>query len=227
MLHHEHHHQEGPPVHLYSMIGCVLSKVETVTYLGVTVASNLQWEPNISGITAKANRTLGVLRRNLRSCPRQLRQRAYFSLVRSKLEYASAAWDPYLIKDIAQLESVQRRGARFVMKDHRRRSSVTTMLGTLEWDSLQEQRKNSRISIMKKIVSGRVAINSDDYLTQNNTSTRSLNSDKFKHYSTKTEVFKNSYFPSTIPQWNNTPDQTVNTLVELSARLATSGLRLD
>ena len=41
--------------------------------------------------------------------------------MRSKLEYASAAWDPYLhdfAKDIMQLESVQRRGARFVMKDH-------------------------------------------------------------------------------------------------------------
>ena len=184
------------------MIGCVLSKVETATYLGVTVASNLQWEPNISGITAKANRTLGFLRRNLRSCPRQftqLRQLAYFSLVRSKLEYASAAWDPYLAKDITQLESVQRRGARFVMKDHRRRSSVTTM-GTLEWDSLQEWRKNFRISIMKTIVSGRVAINSDDrlapgpnglglvpvysddYLTRNNTRTRYVNSDTFKHH---------------------------------------------
>ena len=144
--------------------------------------------------------------------------------MRSKLEYASAAWDPYLIKDITRLESVPRRGARFVLKDHRCRSIVTTMLGTLKWDSLQERRKNSSISTMKKIVSGRVAINSDDYLTRNNTRTRSMNSDTFKRYSTRTEVFKNSYFPRTIPQWNNTPDQTVHSLVELSDRLATTDL---
>ena len=118
--------------------------------------------------------------------------------------HTSVSWDPSwsmhqpCFKDITQLQSVQRGGAHFVMKDHRRRSSVTTKLGTLEWDSLQERRKNYRISIMKKIVSGRVAINSDDYLR-----TRSVNSDKFKHNSTKTEVFKNSYFPRTIPQWNN------------------------
>ena len=39
--------KKDPPVHFYSMIGCVLSKVETANYLGVTVASNLQWEPNL------------------------------------------------------------------------------------------------------------------------------------------------------------------------------------
>ena len=50
-----------------------------------------------------------------------------------------------------------------------------------------------------------------------------MNSDKLKHYSTKTEVLKNSYFTRTIPQWNNTPDQTVYSLVELSDRLAELG----
>ena len=47
-----------------------------------------------------------------RSCPHQLRQLAYFSLVRSKL-------------------AAQHRAAQFVMGDHRRRSSVTAMLQTL------------------------------------------------------------------------------------------------
>ena len=41
---------------------------------------------------------------------------AYLSLVRPHLEYAAAAWDPYIAKDIQQLERVQRRAARFVKK---------------------------------------------------------------------------------------------------------------
>ena len=43
----------------------------------------------------KADSTLGFLRRNLKACPPKLRETAYFSLVRSSLEYSSAVWDPF------------------------------------------------------------------------------------------------------------------------------------
>ena len=87
-------------LHLYSMLGHVLSKVDNIQYLGITIASNLCWENHRAGLTAKANRMLGFLHRNLRTCPQQLHQLAYFSLVRSRLEYLSIAWYPYLAKDI-------------------------------------------------------------------------------------------------------------------------------
>ena len=113
------------------------------------------------------------------------------------------------------------------MNDQRRRSSVTSMLETLGWDTLQERRKVARITTMKKITCGRVAINPEDYLLPNSTRTRSVNSAKFKHYSTKTEVFKNSYFPRTIPQWNNTSDQAINKLLNISDGTTMSDVRID
>ena len=214
-------------LHLYSMLGHVLSKVDNIQYLGITIASNLRWENHITGLTAKVNRTLGFLRRNLRTCPQQLRQLAYFSLVRSRLEYSSVAWDPYLAKDITKLESIQRRAARFTMNDHRRRSSVSNMLERLGWEPLQERRAMACLTIMKKILSGRVAINCDEYLERSSTRTRTANSAKFKHYRTNTEVFKNSYFPRTVPLWNGMPDQFVNTLTEVSGCPVALGTSLD
>ncbi len=107
------------------MLGHVLSKVDNIQYLGFTIASNLRWENHMSGLTVKANRTLGFLCRNLRTCPQQLHQLAYYRLVRSRLEYLSVAWDPYLAKDITKLESIQRRAAQFTINDHRCHSSVT------------------------------------------------------------------------------------------------------
>ena len=62
---------------------------------------------------------------------------------------------------------------------------------------------------MNKIVSGRVAVVTDDYLEQGITRTRSVNSNKFKLISTKTVIFKNSHFPRTIVEWNKTPDNLI------------------
>ena len=64
------------------------------------------------------------VRRTLKYCPEKLRRLSYISLIRSKLEYYSSVWDPHLLKDIHQLEMVQRRAARFIKRDYRYDSSV-------------------------------------------------------------------------------------------------------
>jgi hypothetical protein len=64
----------------------------------------------------KASSTLGFLRRNLQHCPRGCRRTAYIALIRSIMEYGSVIWDPY-----TKLESIQRRGARFITKDYKSR----------------------------------------------------------------------------------------------------------
>jgi hypothetical protein len=35
------------------------------------------------------------------------------------MEYGSIIWDPYTKQEITQLESIQRRGARFITKDYK------------------------------------------------------------------------------------------------------------
>ena len=56
--------------------------------------------------TSKANNTLGILRRNLNPCTAAVKDRAYKALVRPHLEYASAAWRPYLVQDCYKLETI-------------------------------------------------------------------------------------------------------------------------
>ena len=122
-------------------------------------------------------------------------------------------WDPYLIKDKDILDKVHRRGAIFVCNNYRRDSSVTGMLESLGWDSLESRRCKSRINMMGKIVGSRVAINSEDYLISGNTRTRSANSAKFRTIGAKSNVYKNSFFPRTIPTWNQTTDADVAEIV--------------
>ena len=62
----------------------------------------------------KANRTLGFLRRNLYSCPQEVKEAAYKGLVCLVLDYGSSVWDPPGVVLQEELESVQKRAARFV-----------------------------------------------------------------------------------------------------------------
>ena len=49
------------------------------------------------------------------------RKTAYLFLVRSILDYGGSIWDPYQVKDIEKLESVQRQAARFITNDYQSR----------------------------------------------------------------------------------------------------------
>ena len=79
----------------YTLEGTVLENVDRIKYLGVTITNYLRWNTHVGNICTKANRTLGFfLRRNISSCPRDVKEMAYKGLVRPILEYASPVWDP-------------------------------------------------------------------------------------------------------------------------------------
>jgi hypothetical protein len=48
----------------------------------------------VQKVVAKGNKALGFIRRNVGSCPAEVKKQAYLALVRPHLEYASSAWDP-------------------------------------------------------------------------------------------------------------------------------------
>ena len=82
----------------YTLEGTVVENVESIKYLGVTITNDLKWNTHISNVCTKANRTLRFLRRNLYSCPPDVKEAAYKGLVRPVLEYGSSVWDPHTLR---------------------------------------------------------------------------------------------------------------------------------
>ena len=137
--------------------GTTLAEVEQAKYLGITLSDKLDWEAQVDNITKKASNTQNFLKCNLKYCPKQYKEVAYFALVRSTVEYGSVVCDPHTSKDEDKVERVNRRAARMISNDYGRHSSVTSMLTRLGWATLEQQRENQRLSMMYKMVHGLVA----------------------------------------------------------------------
>ena len=60
------------------------------------------------------------------------------------MEHGAIIWDPYSKNDINKLETLQRRGARFITKDYKSREegSMTKMLRDLDLPLLQKPGDN-------------------------------------------------------------------------------------
>ena len=129
-----------------------LKVVKQYKYLGIILHEGMRWLHHIQSICNKANKSLNFLRRNLSKCSINVKENAYLTIVRPLLEYAACVWDPYQEYLIYDLEKIQRRAARWVLSNYNYYSSVTDMLKTLKWPTLQERRNISRLSQLHKIV---------------------------------------------------------------------------
>ena len=211
----------------YSIHGTVLQNVDSAKYLGVSIQSGLSWKPHINNICKKANCTLGFLRRNLRSCPPRIKERAYFTYVRPILEYASPVWDPVSKELIRKIEMVQRRGARFVKADYDQRHSVTKMLKDLQWETLCERRAHSKVIMLYRIVHGLIAIPAEPpYFVSAPGNTRGHLA-QFRQQHCRILAYQQSFFPSVVLLWNRLPATVVaaTSLEQFRDRLSAHHLR--
>ena len=168
----------------YTLEGTNLENVESIKYLGVTITSDLRWNTHVSNVCTKANRTLGFLRRNLYSCPQEVKEAAYKGLVRPVLDYGSSVWDPSGVVLQEELESVQKRAARFVTG-------------------------NYNYIFPYKGLKGKASVPTDDLIPKTRRC-RNQHSMAFQTPIANTDVYKGSFFPQTIRDWNALPDSLIS-----------------
>ena len=178
----------------YKLQEHVLRQLDCKTYLGVTIQKTLCWSDHVQYIYTKAINTLSLLRRNMGSCPRSVKETCYNSLVRSQVEYSSTVWDPYTAENIAKLESIQRRAAKFVTNNYKRIATPSAMINELGWESLAERRAKAKATITYKIINGHVQIPKETFSYTSAHHSRS-NAPLLTHYC-RTDTYKCSFFPN-------------------------------
>ena len=198
----------SPPEFQYYINGNTLNRTNQHTYLGVLFHSFMSFSPHINNIASDAVKSLNFVRRNLSKCDESIKSAAYLGLIRPKLEYASAVWDPHLSKDINTIERVQRIAARWVKSNYNWENSVSNMLSELHWPTLHNRRLISRLTLLYKGLHNLITLDIPSYITITTTTshiTRFQHSFHFNLPTARTNHYHNSYFLKTFRDWNSLP----------------------
>ena len=98
-------------------------------------------EPTRRPCSWQCKRTLGFVQRNIKTKIPKVREKAYNTLVRPQLEYASAVWDPHTTDRTGPAESCSLD----------REASATQILQELGWRTLEQRRANARLYLFYKL----------------------------------------------------------------------------
>ena len=109
-----------------------------------------------------------------------------------------------------RIRSVQKRAARFVTGNYNYETgSMTGILGQLKWESLKKRRKDNRLILLYKGLKGRASVPTDDLIPKTRRC-RNQHSLAFQTPIANTDVYKGSFFPQTIRDWNSLPDSLIS-----------------
>ena len=86
-----------------------IEQVQEIKDIGVTVDSLLSFKQHIYRKIDTANKIIGIIRRSYKYLDTEMFIPLYKCLLRSHFDYAVTVWDPYILKLIDGIESVQRR----------------------------------------------------------------------------------------------------------------------
>lgn len=123
-------------------------------------------------------------------------RRAWSSVSNALLRYASALWDPHVKKDILKLERVQRKAVRFIFGKHKRTDSPSSIMKNNNIATLKTRRKISRLLLLHKFLSGKIALNETNLIQPALTrKTRHTAEHALTPIFAKTNSYKYSFFP--------------------------------
>ena len=156
-----------------------------------------------------------MLKRNLYFAPSSVKSKAYISSVLPILEYANSSWCPTSAKQNNALEMIHHNAARFVCniyykKGKHEKISITNVLKSLNWESLEERRNQTRMIMVYKIINDKVILDSSLLpKVTNQRPTRTCNEVKVGHVNqliepqSRLDVVKNTFFYAAPQLWNN------------------------
>ena len=187
-----------------------LSEKTTHKHLGITFNNSCTWSDHVKNIVEKAWPRLNLLRALKFKLRRHALERMYISFIRPLIEYSDAVWDNRSTESKKQLDLIHHEAAK-IITGGTKLCSIQKLLSELGWETLQERRSKHKLVIFYKIINGLTPDYLSDLLppiVQDNVTYNLRNANNMRSLRARTNLYFNSFFPSTIRAWNELPDET-------------------
>ena len=205
--------KSNPVVHpSLFMHDTMINETTNHKHLGLILSNNCSWTEHINSISDKAWARLNLMRTLKFRVSRTSLEKMYISYVRPLIEYSNSVWDNCSTESKNQLESIHIEAAR-VITGATKLCSIEKLFADLGWESLQKRRNKHKLVIFYKILHGIAPTYLSDIvppLIQDTTTYNLRNAGNIQNYRVHTNLFSNSFFPSTVRAWNDLPNDIKN-----------------
>ncbi len=216
VLHFGHHNQCTP----YTINGNQLIPTDNIRDLGVTISNTGSVSEHCGKVAAHARKLTGLMLRTFQSRKPSVILPLYKTVIRPTLEYATPVWNPCLAKDIAEIESVQRKITKRI--SGMSNLSYDERLQRLNLTTLEIRRKYFDLIECYKIVHCLVRSDCHEALTLSTCNTRGFQTKLNCTLPTaRINVRKHFFIERVLSLWNALPSEVVtqSTLTEFKVAL--------
>ena len=172
-------------------------------HLGLTLDKKLTFQYHLKEKLAKANKGIGVIKRLHSIVPRPTLLLIYKMFVRPHIDYADVIYDhPNNELFKKRLESMQYNAA-LAITGCIRGSSMDKIFNELGLEYLADRRWLRRLSLFYKISKGSCPSYLSKIVTLNQPTYNVRNPVEIRQINARTDLFRFSFFPYCIKEWNN------------------------
>ena len=182
-----------------------IETVSSIKYLGIILSNDLSWSAHINATCCQAKRIIGFLYRHFHLADSNCLTRLYHAIVVPILDYGASIWDPHHTTYIGKLERVQELAAKVATR--RWTDDGPNLVKQLTWPSLKMRRQYLKLCLCRRILHGGSLIPPSVFTPHPSSTVRHVNSSPIFLPRVRTNYHRGSYFISTIPLWNNVPDE--------------------
>ena len=208
----------------YFMNGTPLPASQRQKDLGVWLSNDLKPSFHIREVSATCYKILHIIRRSFSLNNQMVFLMLYKSLIRQRLEFASSSWSPYYVKDIDQIEKVQRFATRMIPSCHG--MTYEERLCFLQLQTLKTRRLRSDLILLYQMCYGLVNFDLFELFERSPDLGLRGHSQKLRvRVTPKSDIRKYFYANRIVTVWNNLPRTVVAapTISQFKSELHSSG----
>ena len=186
--------------------------VDSHKHLGVFLSNDGKWQQHIESITSKAWKRINLMRKLKFLLNWKSLETIYFSFIRPILEYADVVWTNCTIDEKYELDKIQNEAMRIVT-GATKLVSIDNLYKETGWDSLEKRRNAHKLVLFYKILNNQTPHYLKSLippLVSEGSSYTLRNGNNIQIPFCRSQLYSDSFIPSSINLWNALPDEIRN-----------------